>query len=124
MTERYLRLSASRVPANYIDPPVRSTTSVPVSSVSPSLQVAPINSNKLEGTFLRSAFVGQPASVNQVGGLWIGGSEAACQMINNAELMYDIGPPLPNRSRVILRGGSTKKVESNGKFDLIFHRKT
>ena len=45
-------------------------------------------------------------------------------MTNNAELMYHTSPPPPNRARIILGDDSTKKVESIGKIDLIFHSKT
>ena len=46
-------------------------------------------------------------------------------MTNIADLMYDTRPPPPNKSRIILGDGSTKKkVEFIGKIDLIFHSKT
>ena len=47
----------------------------------------------VEGTFIPSAFVGQPVDVDQVGDLWISDSGAACHMSNNVELMYDTRPP-------------------------------
>ena len=42
---------------------------------------------------------------------------------NNAELMYDTSPPLPNNSRNIFGDGSTKKVEFVGKINPIFYIK-
>ena len=124
LTDRSSHPPASRAPATYLDPPVYSTTTVPVSNVSPSTQAPP--SNKVEGTFLPSAFVGQPIGVDQVGDLWIiGDSRPACPTTNNAELMYDTRLSPPNRSRIIFGGGSTKKkVEFIGKIDMFFQSKT
>ena len=46
-------------------------------------------------------------------------------MTNNAELMYDTRPSPPNRFRIILGDGSTKKkVEFIGKIDPFFQSKT
>ena len=41
-------------------------------------------------------------------------------MANNVELMYDTRPSPPNRSRIILGDGSTRKVEFVGKINLTF----
>ena len=45
-------------------------------------------------------------------------------MTNNAELMCDTKPHLPNRSRIILGDGFTKKIKFLGNIDLTFHRNT
>ena len=86
---------------------------MPVSNVSPCPQVSPWN--KVEEALTPSTFVGQPVGIDQVGGLWVRDSEAACRMTNNAEF------PPPIRSRVTLGDGSAKKVEFIGKIDLIFY---
>ena len=45
-------------------------------------------------------------------------------MTRNADLMYDIRPPSPHRSRFILGDGSIRKVQLVGKLDLVFHSRT
>ena len=76
------------------------------------------------GSYLPSAFVGQPVGVDQVNEVWIGDSGATTHMTRNAELMYDTELPSPHRSRIILGGGSMRKVQFVGKLDLVFHSRT
>ena len=76
------------------------------------------------GSYLPSAFVGQPVGVDQVNDVWIGDSGATTHMTRSAELMYDTKPPSPHRSRIILGDGSIRKVQFVGKLDLVFHSKT
>ena len=45
-------------------------------------------------------------------------------MTRNADLMYDTRPPPPHRSRIILDGGSIKKVQFIRNVDLVFHSRT
>ena len=45
-------------------------------------------------------------------------------MTRNADLMYDTRPPSPHGSRIILGGGSIRKVQFVGKLDFVFHRRT
>ena len=49
------------------------------------------------GSYLLSAFVGQPVGVDQVNDIWIGDSGATTHMTRNADMMYDtiIGSPSP-----------------------------
>ena len=53
------------------------------------------------GSYLNSAFVGQPVGIDQVDDVWIGGSGAILYMTRNQDLMYDTRPPPPHRSRII-----------------------
>ena len=76
------------------------------------------------GSYLPSAFVGQPVGVDQVNDVWIGDSGATTHMTRNADLMYDTRPPPPHRSRIILGDGSIRKVQFVGKLDLMFHSRT
>ena len=76
------------------------------------------------GSYLPSAFVGQPVGVDQVNDVWIGDSGATTHMTRSAELMYDTKPPSPHRSRIILGDGSIRKVQFVGKLDLVFHSRT
>ena len=76
------------------------------------------------GSYLPSAFVGQPVGIDQVGDVWIGDSGATSHMTRSADLMYDTRAPSPHRSRIILGGGSIKKVQIVGKLDLVFHSRT
>ena len=76
------------------------------------------------GSYLPSAFVGQPVGVDQVNYVWIGDSGAITHMTCNADLMYDTRPPSPHRSRIILGDGSIRKVQFVGKLDLVFHSRT
>ena len=61
------------------------------------------------GSYLPSAFVGQPVGVDQVNDVWIGDSGATTHMTRNADMMYDTRPPSPHRSRTILGDGSLGK---------------
>ena len=63
------------------------------------------------GSYLPSAFVGQPVGVDQVNDVWIGDSGATTHMTRNADLMYDTRTPSPHRSRTILGGGCIRKVQ-------------
>ena len=76
------------------------------------------------GSYLPSAFVGQPVGVDQVNDVWIGDSGATTHMTRSAELMYDTKPPSPHRSRIILGDGSIRKVQFVGNLDLVFHSRT
>ena len=76
------------------------------------------------GSYLPSAFVGQPVGVDQVNDVWIGDSDATTHMTRNADIMYDTRPPSPHRSRIILGDDSIRKVQFVGKLDLVFHSRT
>ena len=76
------------------------------------------------GSYLPSAFVGQPVGVDQVNDVWIGDSGPTTHMTRNADMMYDTRPPSPHRSRIILGNGSIRKVQFVGKLDLVFHSRT
>ena len=82
-----------------------------------------VDGDSVGGSYLPSAFVGQPIGIDQVGDVWIGDS-GATYMTQNADLMYDTKPPSPQRSRIILDDGSIKKVQFVGKVDLVFHSRT
>ena len=75
----------------------------------------------LGGSYLPSAFVGQPVGIDQVDDVWIGDSGATTHMTRNVDLMYDTRPPSPHTSRIILGDGSIKKVHFVVKLDLVFH---
>ena len=76
------------------------------------------------GSYLPSAFVGQPVGVDQVNDVWISDSGATTHMTRNADRMYDTRAPSPHRSRIILGDGSIRKVQIVGKLDLVFHSRT
>ena len=76
------------------------------------------------GSYLPSAFVGQPVEVDRVNDVWIGDSGATTHMTRNADMMYDTKSPSPHRSRIILGDGSIRKVQFVGKLDLVFHSRT
>ena len=76
------------------------------------------------GSYLPSAFVGQPVGVDQVNDVWVGDNGATTHMTRSAELMYDTKPPSPHRSRTILADGSIRKVQFIGKLDLVLHSRT
>ena len=76
------------------------------------------------GSYLPSAFVGQPVGVDQANDVWIGDSGATTHITRNADMMYDTRPPSPHRSRIILGDGSIRKVQFVGKLDLVFHSRT
>ena len=76
------------------------------------------------GSYLPSAFVGQPVGIDQVNDVWIGDSGATTHMTRNTDLMYDTRPPSPHRSRILLGDGSIRKVQFVGKLDLVFHSRT
>ena len=79
--------------------------------------------NSVGGSYLPSAFVGQPVEVDQVNDVWIGDSGATTHMTRNADMMYDTRFPSPHRSRTILGDGSIRQVQFVGKVDLVFHSK-
>ena len=60
------------------------------------------NGDSVGGSYLPSAFVGQPVGIDQVGNMWIGDSGANSHMTRSADLMYDTRPPSPHRSRINL----------------------
>ena len=70
------------------------------------------------GSFVTSAFVGQPVGIDQVGDVWIGDSGATSHMTRSADLTYDTRP------RITLGDGSIKKVHFVGKLDVVFHSRT
>ena len=76
------------------------------------------------GSYLPSAFVGQPVGVDQVNDVWIGDSGATTHMTRNAGMMYDTRPLSLHRPRIILGDGSIRKVQFVGKLDLVFHSRT
>ena len=76
------------------------------------------------GSYLSSAFVGQPVGVDEVNDVWIGDSGATTHMTRNTDLMYDTRPLSPHRSRIILGDDSIRKMQFIGKLDLVFHRRT
>ena len=82
------------------------------------------NGDSVGGSYLPSAFVGQPVGIKQVGNIWIGDSGATSPMTRSADLMYDTRPPSPHRSRIILGDRSIKKVQFIGKIDILFHSRT
>ena len=84
----------------------------------------PADGGSVGGSYLPSAFVGQPVGVDQVNDVWIGDSGATTHMTRNADMMYDTRPPSPHRSRIILGDGSIRKVQFVGKLDLVFHSRT
>ena len=75
-------------------------------------------------SYLSSAFIGQHLGIDQVEDVWIGDSGATAHMTRNAHMMYDTRPPSPHRSRIIMGGGSIKKVHFVGKLNLVFHTRT
>ena len=83
-----------------------------------------VDGDSVGGSYLPSAFVGQPVGIDQVGDVWIGDSGATTHMTRNDDLMYDTKPPSPQRSRIILGDGSIKKVQFVGEIDLVFHSRT
>ena len=83
-----------------------------------------VDGDSVGGSYLPSAFVGQPVGVDQVNDIWIGDSGATTHMTRNADMMYDTKPPSPHRSRIILGDGSIRKVHFVGKLDLVFHSRT
>ena len=83
-----------------------------------------VDGDSVGGSYLPSAFVGQPVGVDQVNDMWIGDSGATTHMTRNADMMYNTKPPSPHRSRIILGDGSIKKVQFIGKLDLVFHSRT
>ena len=81
-----------------------------------------VDDDSVGGSYLPSAFVGQPVGVDQVNDVWIGDSGATTHMTRSAELMYDTKPSSPHRSRIILCDGS--KMQFVGKLDLVFLSRT
>ena len=73
------------------------------------------NGDSVGGSYLPSAFAGQPVGIEQVGDTWIGDSGATSYMTRHADLMHDTWPPPPHRSRIILGDGSTKQFNSSQK---------
>ena len=83
-----------------------------------------VDGDGVGGSYLPSAFVGQPVGVDQVNDVWIGDSGATTYMTRNADMMYETKPSSPHRSRIILGDGSIRKGKSVGKLDLVFHSRT
>ena len=73
-----------------------------------------VDCDSVGGSYLLSAFVGQPVGVDQVNDVWIGDSGATTHMTRSAELIYDTKPPSPHRSRIIRGDGSIRKVQLSG----------
>ena len=80
--------------------------------------------DSVDGSYLPSAFVGQPVGVGQVNDVWIGDSGATPHMTRNADMMYETSPPSPHRSRIILGDGSIGKIQFVGELDLVLHSRT
>ena len=53
------------------------------------------NGDSVGGSYLPSAFVGQPVGIEQVGDTWIGDSGATSHMTRSADLTYDTRPHPP-----------------------------
>ena len=83
-----------------------------------------VDGDSVGGSYLPSAFVGQPVGVDQVNDVCIGDSGATTHMTRNADMMYDTQPPSPHISRIVLGDGSIRKVQFIGKLDLVFHSRT
>ena len=81
------------------------------------------NGDSVGGSYLPSAFVGQPVGIDQVGDVWIDDSGAASYMTRSADLMYDTRPPPPT-DLIILGDGLIKKVQLVGILDLVLHCRT
>ena len=81
------------------------------------------NGDSVGGSYLPSAFVGQPVGIDQLGDVLIDDSGATSHMTRSADLMYT-RPPSPHRSRIKLGDGSIEKVQLVGKLDLVFHSRT
>ena len=69
-----------------------------------------VDGDSVGGSYLLSAFVGQPVGVDQANDVWIGDRGATTHMTRNADMMYDTKSPSPHRSRIILGDGSIRKV--------------
>ena len=54
-----------------------------------------VDGDSVGGSYLPSAFVGQPVGIDQVGDVWIGDSGTTTHMTRNDDLMYDTKPPSP-----------------------------
>ena len=62
-----------------------------------------VDGDSVGGSYLLSAFVGQPVGVDQVNDVWIGDSGATTHMTPSAELMYDTTPNHPPCGRIMKR---------------------
>ena len=82
------------------------------------------NGDSVGGSYLPSAFVGQPVGIDQVDDVWICESGTTSHLTRSADLMYGTRPPSPHRSRIILGNGSIKKEHFVGKPDSVFHSRT
>ena len=82
------------------------------------------NGDSVGGSYLPSAFVGQPVGIDQVDDVWICDSATTSHLTRSADLMYGTRPPSPHRSRIILGNGSIKKEQFVGKLDSVFHSRT
>ena len=67
-----------------------------------------VDGDSVDGSYLPSAFVGQPVGVDRVNDVWIGDSGTTTHMTRSAELMYGTKPLSPHRSRIILGDGSIR----------------
>ena len=52
-----------------------------------------VDNDSVGGSYLLSAFVGQPVGVDKVNDVWIGDSGATTNITRSAELMYDTKSP-------------------------------
>ena len=93
-----------------------------VSSVSHFSHVT--HSDSATGSYLPSAFIGQSIGIDQVGDIWVGDSRTTSYRTRCANEMYDIRPPPPHRSRIILIDGLIKKVQFIGNIYRIFYNST
>ena len=93
-----------------------------VSSVSHSLYV--VHSDGVTGSYLRSAFVGKPAGIDQAGNIWIGGGGVKSHTTRSADVMYNTRPLPPHRSKTVLGDGLMKKAQFIGNIDVIIHSRT
>ena len=76
------------------------------------------------GSYLPSAFVGQPVGIDQVDDVWIDDNGATTHMTRNADLMYDTRPLSPHRFMIILGDESLNKLHFVGKLDSVFDSRT
>ena len=87
--------------------------------VSASSGVSSFGCSTISGSCLPTAFVVQ--STDRSSDIWVGDSRASCHMTNNAECMYDLRTPPPERQEITIGDGRRQKVEYIGNIDVVFH---